>query len=310
MEYMSSFSPRARTNLELILTEIEALCKEEKLLISSGSPKRGRPSKYSDLQIIQMVILQNLLGFDSELSFVRFLGNLNQPIFREIPSQSQYNRRIKKLKPQIEFLTKELLNRLQIERSKIRLVDATGIPLIKLARKKRRRLFRGRRYGVGYCSALKSHYFGLKLTLLTNIEGIPTNFYLMPANRADIICLEKMLIENQGPSKVVLIGDKGYLSDFNREWFNQCWEISLITPYRANQKKKNTKREKRLLKKRKIIETVIGQLKDQLGLDRLRARNYETIALRISNIIFTYIFGVYFNKKYHRNPLNLKSILT
>lgn len=309
---MSFSLPRARTNLELILAEIEALCKEDKLLINNGSGpcSRGRPSKYSDIQIIKMVILQNLLGFNSELSFVRFLGNLKQPIFKEWPSQPQYNRRVKELRPQIDSFTKELLSRLHIERSKVRVIDATGIPLIRLVRKKRRKLFRERRYGVGYCSSQKTHYFGLKLTLLTNQEGIPLTHHLMPANKADITCLEQMLIENQSPSNIVLVGDKGYLSDFNKEWFKQCWKITLITPYRVNQKKKNTKKEKKLLKKRKIIETVIGQLKDQLRLDHLRARTYETIELRITNIIFTYIFGVYFNKKHHRNPLNLKSIIT
>jgi hypothetical protein len=43
------------------------------------------------------------------------------------------------------------------------------------------------------------------------------------------------------------------------------------TPYPSNQNKKNTKREKKLLKKRKIIETVIGQLKDHFRVDHLRA---------------------------------------
>ncbi len=307
---MSSTVPRARTNLELILAEVEALCKEDKLLINNGcgSPARGRPSKYSHIQIIQMVVLQNLLGFDSELSFIRFLGNLRQPLFKEWPSQQQYNRRVKELKPQIESLTKELLSRLHIERSKVRIVDATGIPLIKLARKKRRKLFRGRKYGIGYCAALKTYYFGLKLTLFLNQEGIPTNYHLMPANKHDNTCLEAMLIKNQF-SNLVLVGDVGYLSDFNKTWFKECWKITLITPYRSNQKRKNSKKEKELLKKRKIVETVIGQLKDHLKLERLRARSYETIELRVANIIFTYIFGVYFNKKYHRNPLKLKSIL-
>jgi hypothetical protein len=94
-----------------------------------------------------MVILQNLLGFDSELSFVRFLANLNQPIFKEWPSQPQYNRRVKEIRPEIDSLTKELLNRLYIERSKVRIIDATGIPLIKLVRKKRRKLFQGGNMG-------------------------------------------------------------------------------------------------------------------------------------------------------------------
>ena len=97
---------------------------------------------------------------------------------------------------------------------------------------------------------------------------------------------------------------------FNKDWVKRCWQITLITGYRRNQKKQNTKKEKQLLKKRKIIETVNSQLKDQMNLEKLRAKTYEGISSRINNIIFTYIFGVYFNKKHHRNPLNLKSILT
>jgi hypothetical protein len=92
----------------------------------------------------------------------------------------------------------------------------------------------------------------------------------MPANRHDSLCLENMLIKNQF-SNLVLVGDVGYLSDFNKAWFKECWNITLITPYRSNQNKKNTKREKKLLKKRKIIETVIGQLKDHFRVDHLRA---------------------------------------
>jgi hypothetical protein len=122
--------------------------------------------------------------------------------------------------------------------------------------------------------------------------------------------LEEILIEKKNIKDVVLITDKGCISEFNKEWVKRCWRITLITGYRRNQKKQNTKREKQLLKKRKIIETVNSQLKDQMNLEKLRAKTYEGLSSRIDNIIFTYIFGVYFNKKHHRNPLNLKSILT
>jgi len=67
---------------------------------------------------------------------------------------------------------------------------------------------------------------------------------------------------------------------------------------------------KQLLKNRKIIETVIGQLKDRMGLEQLRAKTYQALSSRIDNIIFTFLFGIYFNKQHHRNLLNLKSILT
>jgi hypothetical protein len=50
---MSSILPRARTNLELILAQIEALCKEKGINRESGLCSRSRPFKYSEIQIIQ-----------------------------------------------------------------------------------------------------------------------------------------------------------------------------------------------------------------------------------------------------------------
>jgi hypothetical protein len=106
------------------------------------------------------------------------------------------------------------------------------------------------------------------------------------------------------------VADKGYISNHIKHWLKKTRLVALITPYRKSQKKTNTKKEKQLLKKRKIIETIIAQLKDQMNLDKLRVRTYESLETKVNNIIFTYVFGVYFNKLTNRNPLNLKNIIT
>jgi hypothetical protein len=200
---------------------------------------------------------------------------------------------------------------LKVSKSKIRVLDTTPIPVVRLSRAQNRKILTDKRQvAIGYCAAQQTHYCGLKLNLVVNQQGIPCQYYLKPANKSDIKCLEEILIEKKNIKDVVLITDKGCISEFNKEWVKRCWRITLITGYRRNQKKQNTKREKQLLKKRKIIETVNSQLKDQMNLEKLRAKTYEGLSSRIDNIIFTYIFGVYFNKKHHRNPLNLKSILT
>lgn len=306
---MRHISPQARTNLELIVAEVDVLCKGVRF--SKKKSRRGRKPKYSDKFILKLVIVQNLLGFTSERSFLRFLPEMQCQELRKLPDQSQYNRRAKRLKPLTEKLTLFLTNSLKINKSKLRVIDTTPIPVIRLSRANRRKIFTDKdKVNIGYCSAQKTHYCGVKLNLLVNRDGIPYQHYLKPARKADIRCLEEILIEQKRISDVVLIADKGYISDFNKYWVKQCWNITLITPYRRNQKKKNTKRERHLLKNRKIIETVIGQLKDQMGLERLRAKTYQALSSRIDNIIFTFLFGVYFNKKHHRNLLNLKSILT
>jgi len=306
---MSAISPQARTNLELIIREFDVLCKGIRL--PKKKSRRGRRPTYSDKYILKLVVIQHLLGFTSERSYLRFVPELKCPEFEYLPDQSQYNRRAKRLKILTEKLTLRINETIRIDKSKVRILDTTPIPLLKLSRVRNRKIFTDKKQAaIGYCAAQKTHYFGLKLNLFINKEGVPFWHELKPANKSDIRCLEEILVDNQKPADIVLVADKGYISDFNKSWFKQCWRVALITPYRRNQRKQNTKKEKKLIKKRKIVETVIGQLKDQMGLERLRTKTYQGVQSRIDNIIFTYLFGVYVNKLYKRNPLNLKSLLT
>jgi len=201
--------------------------------------------------------------------------------------------------------------RLKLDRCKVRVIDTTPVPVVRLSRAKRRRLFTNRQEAaIGYCAAQKTYYCGVKLTLVVNENGVPRTHDLQPANRSDLRCLESMMSARQPLSRVILVGDKGYISEPTKRWLQESWRVTLITGYRKNQRRRNTRGEKRLLKKRRIIETIVSQLKDQMGLERLRAKTCQGLTARIDNLLFTYLFGVYFNTMTKRNPLNLKSILT
>ena len=273
--------------------------------------KRGRKSTYSDKFILKLVIIQHLLGFTSERSYLRFLKSLEYSPFKELPDRSRYNRRAKSLKPLIEKLTQRIFKELKVEKSKIRIIDTKPVPVIRYTRAKRRKIFTDKtRVSIGYCASQKMYYCGVKLNLLVNKNGLPCQYSLFAANHHDLF-IGKRFIEKQNLKGLILIGDKGYLmKEKERKGFKQKRLIQLITPYRINQEKKNTKKEKKLLKYRNIIETVNEQLKDQFGIERLRTKTYQGLNSRIDNIIFTYVFGVYFNKPTGRNPLSLKSILT
>jgi len=303
---MRPHSNRARANLELILAEVEELCKG---VVIPRTEKRGRPPQYGDAFILQLVVLQYLLGFTSERSFLRFLPNLKRQEFARLPDQSQYNRRAKHIRPLIKPLDRKILKRLKVSKSSMRIVDNTPVPLLRLSRVKRRRVFLNKNEAaIGYCASQKTYYFGCKLSLVINRDGVPFTFQLFPANKGELPCLEATIL-SRNIRMVTIIGDKGFISYFNKHWLQHTRGIVLVTPYRKNQKRHNTKRERQLLKGRRLIETVIGQLKDQFGLRGLRVRNRESLESRVENMLFTYLFGVYFNKKYHRNPLRLKSIL-
>lgn len=301
-------SNEVQANLELILNQVKVLCKG--IRFPKKKSRQGRKPKYHNWYILQLIVIQNLLGFTSERSYLRFLEQLNLPAFKELPDHSVYNRRSKSLKSLVDKLTEKLLLELKVEKSKIRVIDTTPVPVVRISRAKRRKILTDKRQvGIGYCASQKTYYCGAKLNLLVNKEGIPCKYYLKPANRSDIRCLEEIASENK-IRNLVLVADKGYISNRVKCWLKETKLISLITSYRKNQKNKNNKKEWELLKKRKIIETVISQFKDQMNLEKLRAKSYPGLVSRIDNLIFTYIFGVYFNKLTGRNPLNLKNIIT
>lgn len=270
-------------------------------------PKRRGKKTFSDLYICQLVVVQNLKGYTSERQFLRYLKSHPAKSLPQIPSQSQYNQRSKRMKLAIEHLTAAVLEKLQVGKTKIRIIDATGIPVVKYYRRYSTKAFANRKFfGIGYCHAKKERYYGQKLTLIVNQQGIPVTYHLMPANRHDVKALKPATQQLQG---VWLVGDKGYIGKKIHSGLKLKQRIRVIVPNRKNQKAKNTKWEKRKLKHRRLIEVVNEQLKDHFGLEKLRAKSAEGISGRIRNIIFSYLMATYFNKIYHRNLLSIKEIL-
>lgn len=289
------------------LTKIVNLVRE--IYKVSGFKEPGRPGKkeFSDLYICQMVVVQNLKGYTNESEFLRYLKSHNFKAFSKIPTQSCYNHRSKRLQPVIERLTSVLLKRLRVAKTKIRIIDATGVPVVKYYRRYSTKSFRNKKFfGIGYCHAKKERYYGQKLTLIVNQQGIPVTYHLMPASRHDVKALKPAAEPLQG---VWLIGDKGYVGKKIHQNLKLTQRIRVIVPKRRNQKTKSTRWEKRKLKHRRLIEVINEQLKDHFRLEKLRAKTVEGIRTRIRNIIFSYLVAVYFNKRYHRNLLSIKEIL-
>jgi hypothetical protein len=276
----------------------------------SGFKEPRRPGKreFSDLYVCQMVVVQNLKGYSSESEFLRYLSSHRCKAFPKLPTQSCYNHRSKGLEPVIEQLTATVLKKLKTHKSKIRIIDATGVPVTKFYRRWKTKAFNDSKFfGVGYCHAKKERYYGVKLTLIVSQEGIPVTYHLMSARRHDVKALQPAVKDLQG---IWLVGDKGYAGKKIHQELKLGQRIKVIIPKRKNQKIRNTKWEKRKLKHRILIEVINQQLKDHFNLEKLRAKSAEGIKARIRNIIFSYLMATYFNKKNHRNLLSIKGILS
>jgi hypothetical protein len=75
-----------------------------KLYRSSQRPRIGRPALLTDSEVITLAILAQWPRFRSERDFWRFASSHLRSYFPKLCSQSQFNRRIRALEPEMRAL--------------------------------------------------------------------------------------------------------------------------------------------------------------------------------------------------------------
>jgi hypothetical protein len=78
----------------------------------STPPKPGRPVSFSESEIITLAILAQWPRFRSERDFWRFARRHLREYFPAMCSQSQFNRRVRALEPQLRDLQREIADTL------------------------------------------------------------------------------------------------------------------------------------------------------------------------------------------------------
>jgi hypothetical protein len=150
----------------------------------------------------------------------------------------------------------------------ISFVDSTKIQICHNKRITRNRVFKGiARRG----KTTAGWFYGFKLHLIVNHVGEILAFQLTPGNMADVSMLEKLSKGIFGK----LFGDKGYISaEIAEKLLTQGLE--LFTTLKKNMKSKIMKlKDKVMLRKRSIIETINDQLKNISQLEHSRHRSAD-----------------------------------
>ncbi|WP_394699484.1 hypothetical protein [uncultured Desulfobacter sp.] len=60
---------------------------------------------------------------------------------------------------------------------------------------------------------------------------------------------------------------------------------------------------------RRLVETVIGQLKEQFQIEKIRARNLWHLTNRLTRKILSHTLGDFFNQLLNREPLQLADLV-
>ena len=244
-----------------------------KNLIGDGRTFLVRNDCLSESEIITILIWFNLSGFNCFKHF--YLSNsLNlKRYFPRIPCYERFVILQKKGFVMMNILLKFLTDSAQ--RTGVYYIDSTFLQVCKNQRIYRHKTFAGlAQRGFSSCG----WFYGFKLHLVTNHLGEPVSFAITKGNVSDQNMTAKLAKDLFG----FLFGDKGYLSAKTAADLLKHG-LQLITKVRQNMKPKViSESNKFLLKKRGIIETIFGQLKDFRHLVHTKYRseiNYFTNVL-------------------------------
>lgn len=251
-----------------------------------GNPPKKKP-KMTTSEVMTIMIIFHGMHYRNIKHF--YTNHIQVHMKHLFPQTVSYNRFVELMQGANLSLTLFLKTCCLGECSGITYVDSTPIRVCKNKRIKNHKVFNGMAE-VG--KSTMGWFYGFKLHIIVNEKGEIINFVITQANTDD----RDPLKNNSFLKKVYgkLYGDKGYLSkDLTQALFIDG--IHLITGIRNKMKNCLLElKDKILLRKRSIIETINDELKNICQIEHSRHRSFENF---ISNAISALIAYSFFPKK-------------
>lgn len=278
----------------------------ESLNISIDIKKAGRKPKMTDFQVIALSLTAEYMSLDSENLLFQMIP---RDSISNLLERSQFNKRRRKLFPLTELI-RTTLSRSFLEFEDYFVVDSMPLEICKMARYKRAKICKESFETApekGYCASQNTWFYGYKLHGICSMTGVFGPVEITKANVHDIAYLKEVKSQL---SDIVLLGDRGYISNQQQLDLFESVNIKLETPMRSNQK--NYKKQAFVFRKtRKRIETLFSQLCDQFMIRRNYAKSFDGFKTRILAKITALTSIQYINKfLYQRNINNIKIQIT
>ena len=248
----------------------------------------GRPPKLSDAELITLAIAQVFLTIPNDRQFLALARWRLGHLFPELLSQSQYNRRLRDLAPQISRVINYLAYVSPSFCDQLRLLDSTPVPCGQSRETVRRSALAGSA-GYGYCRSHSRWFWGFRLYLICSGDGMPMGWELAAANIGERVVAEEMAQRIPLAGHTV-IADKGFAgAEFETVMTNAG--AAFLRPDRRNE----SHRHGSLGQVRQWIESTFWTCKGQLGLERHGARTLPGLAARISIRLLALAAGIWHN---------------
>jgi hypothetical protein len=213
-------------------------------------------------------------------------------LFPYLPKQSGYHKRLLAAAPLILAAVAKLAAQVPSAADELRLIDATPLP----CGSSRETVKRSDLAGVanyGYCASHSRFYWGLKLYLVTTLEGMPIVWCLADPKLGEREVAAELLEHARGAGalgEVVLIGDKGFAgTDFQAH--AAALGITFVRPDRRDE----PRRHGSLSTIRQRIEAIIDTFKGQLSLEQHGGRTAAGVFVRVAQRVLALAAAIWHN---------------
>jgi hypothetical protein len=255
----------------------------EKSLISSGKKRRRRKFKMSKGEILTITVLFHLSNVRTFKHF--YLFYVQKHLKDEFPDTVSYNRFVELMQSNLLALTLFLKTARLGEVTGISFVDSTPIRVCNNKRIYNNKVFKGiAKTG----KSTMGWFYGFKLHIIVNEKGEILDFMITTANTDDRTPLKTDHFLKKLFGK--LYADKGYIS---KELTSLLFEqgLHLVTGMKNNMKNSlMTMKDKILLRKRSVIETINDQLKNIAQVEHSRHRSFGNFITNLVAGLIAYSF--------------------
>jgi hypothetical protein len=262
---------------------------------SLAIPRPGPVGKVTDAELIALAVAQAATGLNSDRQFLGVVARLLDGWFPHLPDQTQYNRRLRRLIPQIT--TVQLMVAELIAEGRIRLVDGTLLACANYPGCASHSHFAGHA-SYGYCPSKSEFVWGMRLVVIADIKGVPVGYDLVgPKTGQERDSALQLAAAHPGS---LLFADKG-LWGKELDASMQLIDIELITPdrHRLGRRPPTEIAKARI---RLIIESVFSNLKRQMRLETHLAKTLPGLVQRIVQRLLALTLGIYTNHLTGRPP--------
>ena len=259
----NTIKPRNTKELfELILLIVTEMY--NKIIPASIKYRKNKDNaKMSDPEIISIYLLIECKGKSINSGYSVLKADF--PNLVNYVERSRFNRLVNSLMTVIRAIRRELK---KDNNSKYKIVDS--FPLIN---NKFGRAYFGKRLrdisSYGYCASKKETYYGMKVHVITDLNGNPIDYVLTKANVDD----RDVLFELSNLVDIdVLFGDKGYVGNISEELKGKG--IKLYAIKRGNSKNQLPQSFRNMISKvRRRIETTFYQLNECFNIEKIRSNS-------------------------------------